>query len=471
MTTRSPDQDLNFLYNRTKQDFIDLNKQNKKINELKKWCDMHAEDIDKKNDEFHNIIMNLNNYHSNIYNILENWCICQDIEFTYSMADELFNSGYNIINILKWWCNNFNDYDDNNKKLKINALIKWRDKQLGGNKYLNDYYNHKEEFNIETLKHWCSDKGKKLNINAFLEWCNQQDNEYIEKSKNPIEYKINILKKWCDEEDIYSIYNYIYDSYHNKNFISNSIIECGHVHEWDKINGINIMIIYCYEKNYFDLIYNICTQILNYFQSAINVHEVYPILNDTDIINILRHENCNKSFDGIDLINSIFTDVYCKNEHYIDIAKYVYDKISDLDLQKAFENACKANKLQIVQWLNTLKPTEYENINDLFISACKNGHLELAQWLYTLDKIDIHENNDSLFKSIKHVAVGKWIYNLDCMITITEPYPYDFVYTIVKLEEHTKIIPNLLQMITKLTERLDKIENPVVTNKLYTFDM
>lgn len=127
-----------------------------------------------------------------------------------------------------------------------------------------------------------------------------------------------------------------------------------------------------------------------------------------------------------------------------------------------------------------------ETIKKVFINVCIDGRfLQIAQWLYTLGTIDIHEDNDSLFKCISHLNIARWLYDLDGITNITESYHNDYIYAIVKLEhdlahkeqqikqleEKTKIIPDLLQMIATLTERLDRIENPVSTNKLYSFDM
>lgn len=62
----------------------------------------------------------------------------------------------------------------------------------------------------------------------------------------------------------------------------------------------------------------------------------------------------------------------------IDIIKYIFKNYNCIDINKAFENACKTGNLEIAKFLlNTKKLT----INDAFSKACRNGHLQLIQFL------------------------------------------------------------------------------------------
>jgi hypothetical protein len=331
------------------------------------------------------------------------------------------------------------------------------------------------------------------------------------------------LKGWCDERNAKVIYGYFESAYIN-NYNRRTQQHDNYIPYIDIETIFNELAKHCIGTNNLYILDNILDAISrNNSRNPIYFNDtIYHNMNDINVVKILfKYKNIFKYDAYLNYFN-----MCCRDEKYLEIAKYIHDNVGDIKLQydSSFSAACYGNQLHIAQWLCTLETSENwknnvdfkallqescctnrlqmakwlyslntpeywkskEIIKSVFISICKQGYyLEIAQWLYTLDTIDIHEDNDSLFKSISHINIARWLYDLDGIINITETYNYSCVYAIVKLEydlatkeqqikqleEKTKIIPDLLQIISKLTERLDRIENPVVSNKLYTFDM
>ena len=105
----------------------------------------------------------------------------------------------------------------------------------------------------------------------------------------------------------------------------------------------------------------------------------------------------------------------CHNNVHGPIPKIVF-KVADLFLKistirKPFRFACKHGHLDVVKWLQTLKPKEYylefdddkiidwKIINELsFRLACQYGNLDIAKWLLQINPdIDISFNNEAPF--------------------------------------------------------------------------
>lgn len=134
------------------------------------------------------------------------------------------------------------------------------------------------------------------------------------------------------------------------------------------------------------------------------------------------------------LLNLLSAFVISCSREYLEIAKFIYYELCDIDLvdnvdlekdidkdeyleyQFAFENSCKNGHLDVAKWLYSLGKVDINfESDDVFGLSCSKGYLKVAKWLYSLGCVDIHANSDYAFKGSclnRHLAIAKWLYSL-----------------------------------------------------------
>jgi hypothetical protein len=108
----------------------------------------------------------------------------------------------------------------------------------------------------------------------------------------------------------------------------------------------------------------------------------------------------------------------------INIAKFLYNKNSNLDLSKNnniyTECACRHNHLDIVKWLYNLIGNDifkFDQNENYLIESSRKNNLSIVYWLFnTKPEINIFINNDEAFRSACYnnsIEVAKWFNKLN----------------------------------------------------------